>query len=45
MRQWVTVSKRANVDWLLLSREALEYVGSAKPKRSAKPGSSKAKRA
>jgi len=45
MRQWVAVSKRANVDWLLLSREALEYVSSAKPKRSAKPGAPKAKRA
>jgi TfoX/Sxy family transcriptional regulator of competence genes len=33
MKQWVTVSKRANVDWLQLSREALRYVSGAKSPR------------
>lgn len=44
MKQWVTVSKRANVDWLQLSREALEYVRATKTKRAAKTGVPKAKR-
>ena len=41
MKQWVSVSDRAKVDWLLLSRESLEYVRSAKTKPKAKPGSPK----
>lgn len=44
MKQWVTVSKRASVDWLQLSREALEYVRGVKTRRPAKAGVRKTKR-
>ena len=36
MKQWVAVSKRAHLDWLTLSREALDYVRGAKSKQGDK---------
>jgi TfoX/Sxy family transcriptional regulator of competence genes len=49
MKQWVAVDPTARVDWLLLSREALEfvgaqYVGKRRHRRSGREAADESKR-